>query len=122
VGRSTLVVKVRPVEIKVGLVLASGYLDMFCHDSPVERGGSGGEGVGVDSFEGGAGFCGSPARTKAMWSGSSIIPTKSPRASTHSSVDHEAPKQVVLRSSQRDMQYAAGMGSPKAKSSVASRL
>ena len=119
-------VKVRPVEIKVGLVagaeLASGYLDMFCHDRPVERGGRGGAGVGVDSFEGGAGSCGSPARTNAMWSGSSIIPTKSPRASTHSSVDHEAPKQVALRSSHRDIQYAAGMGSPKAKSRVASSL
>lgn len=37
-------VKVRPVEINVGLVtgaeLASGYLVIFCHDGAVESGGS----------------------------------------------------------------------------------
>jgi hypothetical protein len=45
--------KVRPVEINVGPVtgaeLASGNLDMFCHEGAVERGGSDIE--DVDSFE-----------------------------------------------------------------------
>lgn len=85
------------------------YLDMFRYESPVEIGGRGNE--PVDNAGYGAG--GIAARMKAMWSGSSTL-TYGPKARTHSSVDHEAPKHVVLRSSHLDMQYRAGRGSPKA--------
>jgi len=75
------------------------YLDMFRYDRPVEIGGFGDD--PVDKIGYGAGEI--AARMKAMWSGSWTL-TYGPRARTHSSVDHEAPKQVALRSSHLDMQ------------------
>lgn len=83
----------------VRVPLPPSYRDMFVYERPVEMG-ERGDAV-VDTFEYGA--AGSTARMKAMWSGSLIL-TNGPKARTHSSVDHEAPRHVVLRSSHLAMQ------------------